>query len=336
MSSQGDGSAIVGLHSYHGIHVAHTSYINFLRNTFGFEHPIFILHCVLYKHSPYLKQRVETYLTIRRELKLKGTRDSLAKADFYKLLLNGVYGFTLARINSERSPYSVQVVRSSRRIYSMQHNEDTLQVTSLGPKHFLVRKRMFDPCKSRVSPLVCVGAAILAHSKVILMDCLGFLLRYLDPRMAEFVYCDTDSVFLMLHHKQLADNVSPSLRTEFEALLPNFVDSPDRLSGFLVKEKEASTLIVLGEKMYTFGTHQKVFGTRMRGVQGSLLRHITLSDVEDLTQPNAVLVCVSNTFKRSNDGNVSMETSVKRFRNALLPRKRVFHGQHSFPWTCPN
>ena len=111
---------------------------------------------------------------------------------------------------------------------------------------------MFDPYKPRVSPLVCVGAAILAHSKVILIDCLGFLLRYLDPRMAEFVYCDTDSVFLMLHHTQLADNVSPSLWTEFEALLPNFVDSPGRLSRFFCQGKEAPTLIVLGYKIVEF------------------------------------------------------------------------------------
>ena len=38
------------------------------------------------------------------------------------------------------------------------------------------------------SPLVAVGACILSHSKIVLLDNLHFMLSHLDPTLAELLY----------------------------------------------------------------------------------------------------------------------------------------------------
>lgn len=90
-------SGIIGGNSFVGIHVVHTSYLVFLQSTFGFQQNPVMLHAVFYQHRPYLGAKVSSFLTQRKELKQLGTTDSLAKANFLKLILNSIYGFCLCR-----------------------------------------------------------------------------------------------------------------------------------------------------------------------------------------------------------------------------------------------
>ena len=54
---------------------------------------------------------------------------------------------------------------------------------------------------------MAIGASILGNSKIILLENVCFLLRYLDPRLAEALYFDTDSIFIGLHYSNLEDHV---------------------------------------------------------------------------------------------------------------------------------
>lgn len=90
-------SGIIGGNTFIGIHVLHTSYLKFLQSSFGFRDNPIILHAIFYRHAPYLRQEVLGFLTLRQELKRQGTLDSLARANFLKLVLNSIYGYCLCR-----------------------------------------------------------------------------------------------------------------------------------------------------------------------------------------------------------------------------------------------
>ena len=70
---------------------------------------------------------------------------------------------------------------------------------------------------------------------------------------------------------------------------------------------------------------------RMKGVGGSVAQSLTPSLANEISASKSMCT-VTNLFKRPIDGHVELQTSVKRFRTALQPVKRFFHGQHSQPW----
>ena len=205
-----------------------------------------------------------------------------------------------------------------------------------GSNYYAIRRRSYDASLSVGTPLGSVGATILAGSKVLLLSALGFLLRYLDPRLAEVFYMDTDSIFIALCHPTLEENVSPTLRQDFLAELPQFVNSGDceLVSGYLLLEESVSEAIVFGEKMYTLLSNDGVcFKTRMKGVSHNNLKTLTLDRSKELLQPDAVLETHRCAFKRVHAGPINMVTETKRFKLAIRPRKRKFvGGGHSFPW----
>ena len=205
-----------------------------------------------------------------------------------------------------------------------------------GTNYYAVRRRSYDPSSSVGTPLGPVGATILAGSKVILLGCLGYLLRFLDPRLAEVFYLDTDSIFVALCHPKLEDNVSPNLRREFLAELSRYVNTRDcpELSGYLLLEDAAAGALVFGEKMYSLvAASGECFKTRMKGVAYHNLAHLTLEKGLEILQPAAVLESRRPTFKRVHAGPINMVSETKRFKLAIRPRKRKFaRDGHSFPW----
>ena len=96
------------------------------------------------------------------------------------------------------------------------------------------------------SPLVAVGACILSHSKIVLLDNLHFMLSHLDPTLAELlylgnlilltkkkilnlIYLDTDSCYFAIHHKRLEDNVAIHMKASYDLLKDQHVDSSSLL-----------------------------------------------------------------------------------------------------------
>ena len=65
------GPAVVGLHTFKGIKVIHSSYLLYLKEKFDFEEEPLILHAVLFCHSPYLKEDITHHLQLRQTIKEK-------------------------------------------------------------------------------------------------------------------------------------------------------------------------------------------------------------------------------------------------------------------------
>ena len=236
-------------------------------------------------------------------------------------------------------PFSVEVLRKIRRERLRLLGDSgapVVRLTLVGTDYYTVRRRSYDPTANVGTPLGPVGATILARSKVILLECLGYLLRFLDPRLAEVFYMDTDSIFVALCHPKLEENVSPNLRSEFLAELPRYVNTRDcqELSGYLLLEETARSAIVFGEKMYTFVSGEgECFKTRLKGVAYQNLKHLTVDKSLEIIQPGAVLESRRRAFKRVHGGPINMVSETKRFKLAIQPRKRKFtRGGHSFPW----
>jgi hypothetical protein len=54
-----------------------------------------------------------------------------------------------------------------------------------------------------------VGCYILFNSKIILLKRLYYLLKFLNPKLAQLLYMDTESTHFLVKHKSLEENVNP-------------------------------------------------------------------------------------------------------------------------------
>ena len=256
--------AVVGLNEWRGVKTIYTEYFLFLNEKFGFEGPVKILHGVFFRHDLYLGAVINTALVERGELKKKLQHDENLTADqrmIYesrstelKLKINGCYGYSLCRENNISSPYVVETLKKLKTYTNQRQTDDQLSfLTSARPfldTHVIVTNKRVHCGEFASTPLIAIGASILGNSKVILLENASFLLRYLDPRLGEACYFDTDSIFLALHHVNLEDNICTTLKPEFMTEKDNFIDSIERLSGFLVLEKVNTKAEFYGEKMY--------------------------------------------------------------------------------------
>jgi len=65
------GPAVLGLHTFKGVKVIHSSYLLYLKEKFDFVEEPLILHAVLFCHSPYLKEDITHHLQLRQTIKEK-------------------------------------------------------------------------------------------------------------------------------------------------------------------------------------------------------------------------------------------------------------------------
>jgi len=108
-----------------------------------------------------------------------------------------------------------------------------------------------------VTPLAAVGATILMHSKIILLENIHFLLSHLDPHKAELLYLDTDSCYWAVHHKNLADNVAPHMKNSYEQNKNSYVDSTTLLAGYLIRQAGGGVHLITETKHILNGVQPK-------------------------------------------------------------------------------
>ncbi len=87
-------------------------------------------------------------------------------------------------MNAENTPFTVETLRDIRCLKRGRPLENVMWMTRVDATHITIRQRSYDSNLAVGAPLVCVGSTILGASKVLLLEAIGFLLRYLDPRMA--------------------------------------------------------------------------------------------------------------------------------------------------------
>jgi DNA polymerase elongation subunit (family B) len=301
-----------------------------------------ILHGIFFKHDLYLEQAITRALVERAELKKQLKSPNISerekkiiesKSIELKLQVNGCYGYTLTRLNDPLSSFTEEKMVLKRNMPRLIANKSTVisNITPFGNSHMLVTKKKVDLSKSISTPLLAIGASILGNSKVLLLKNVNFLLHCLDPRMAEALYFDTDSVFFALKYPKLEDNVCKELLPYFIKNKNIFIDNPNKPSGFLVLEKMAHTGHFYGEKMYILSSNDddKVeYG----------LKGISKSNIESILKNKTCLYPVnrhsvtSTNMSRRKDMPMLITEKTKTFVKAVIPSKRYFMGQHSVPF----
>ena len=340
--SLSDYPAVVGLHKWKGIKSIYSEYFCFLHETFGFEHPIRILHGVFFKHTPYLYTPLSKALSARLEIKhLLENKDIPhnerlileSKSTELKLKINACYGYTLCRENNMNSPYVVETIKSTK-AFKQQTSRDFQEnfLTSarpFGSNHWIVANKTINTQEFNSTPLIAIGASILGNSKIILLENVCFILKYLDPQLGEACYFDTDSVFLALHYPILEDNVPLLLKQEFLKEKNYYINSSHRISGFLVLEKINSEAVFYGEKMYLLSNSNKnTLG--FKGVPFSVAKQLFHN--QDVFNKQPEVTVTYSTLKRKLDFPMVIENQSKKFKKAIIPSKRKFSNYHSFTY----
>lgn len=172
---------VVGLHRFRGVKVIYTSYFNYLRNTYGFHGMPLIIHCVFFKHQPFLRQVVNEALAERAKIKKRLADENLApdeiqvlksKSNQTKLLINGCYGYTLCRTNTLNTPYVREKLRTKKyhremmkKGISKTQKNHIATVREFNRDYLVVTTKTVDPKYGPTTPVIPIGAAILGNSK---------------------------------------------------------------------------------------------------------------------------------------------------------------------------
>lgn len=182
-----------------------------------------------------------------------------------------------------------------------------------------------------VTPLAAVGATILMHSKIILLENIHFLLSHLDPHKAELLYLDTDSCYWAVHHKNLADNVAPHMKKSYNQNKNSYVDSTSLLAGYLVTEHIAQKMSIFGEKMYKLHFDSQDSEVHLKGIKKGL--HKEFKDSTHSLYAKDKTIIVQSGFRRQAGGGVYLSTETKYILNGVQPKKRCFiNSQHSYTY----
>ena len=125
------------------------------------------------------------------------------------------------------SGYTQERLYSADHIKRLEQKENVCGYERLNEKYFKISLKSIPNFSFTEfnSPLLAVGATILSHSKIVLLQCIEFLLKHLDPSRAMLLYLDTDSCFWAVHHPSLEDNVLPSMKASYDLHKDNFVNS---------------------------------------------------------------------------------------------------------------
>jgi len=336
-------TSVAGLNIFKNIKVIYTEYFIYLHETFGFKKPIKILHGVFFTHKLYLAKSLTQALEERKSIKQKLENDSSlsfydkiileAKSTELKLKINSCYGYSLCKENSMDSPYVIDVLKNTKafikQISRANSNQLVTEAREFDSNHWLVTKKCIRTTECNTTPLVAVGASILGISKVILLENVLFLLKYLDPRLAEPLYFDTDSIFLGLHYANLEDNVLESLKKEFQSKKNNYIDSSDRLSGFLVLEKTNTQGEFYGEKMYLL-SNENSFHLGLKGIPKHAAKE--LIENKKLLYSTKEMAVTYTSLKRKINQPIIIQKTAKRFKKCIIPSKRLFVNCHSITY----
>jgi hypothetical protein len=228
---------VVAVHEAKGFIILSSQYFNWLEATFGFEEEPIILHALVFQLDDYLRKSIETKLTIRQSLKIliKQEKDPMirqnyeVKAELIKLMLNSCYGYTLCNLTSTKFKQYENRTQAPRNI------KNIASCFQFSKGVFLVQTTK--TIKEQFSTMLGhVGCYILFYSKIILLKRLYFLLKYLNPRLSQLLYMDTDSAHILVKHYKLIDNVDHTLQEEFSLLFNKHFETGPKLSGIWVEE----------------------------------------------------------------------------------------------------
>ena len=316
------GTRVLSVHENKGFMVMSTEYFNFLHKTFGFEKTPDIYHGLFFQLDDYLRPSIENKLIRRKELKnlikheknLEIRQNYEIKAELIKLMLNSCYGYTLCNISSEKfKQYENRrkKPRKKNKIKSCLQMEENVFLIEIAKKHE----------ESFPTLLGHVGCYILFNSKIILLKRLYFLLKYLNPKLAQLLYMDTDSAHFLVKHKILQENVSHHLKPFFNKQFNKHFESGSKISGIWVEEGFYECGEYLAEKCYRLYNKNDVkYITHMKGLNASFQKEYHESNVD----PKKFPFLSYNIFFKSPDFLIFKTHMSKNIFSNYVPNKRYF------------
>ena len=313
---------VVSVHENKHFMVMSTEYFNFLHKTFGFEKTPDIYHALFFQLDDYLRTSIESKLLLRQNLKtlIKHEQNPDKKqnyevqAELIKLMLNSCYGYTLCNISSQKFKQY-----ENRRKKPSQNNK-IKSCFEMEKNIFLVQiEKEYD--ESFPTLLGHVGCYILFNSKIILLRRLYFLLRFLNPKLAQLLYMDTDSAHFLLKNRQLEDNVSPFLRPLFKSQMNKHFECGTKMSGIWVEEGFYECGEYLAEKCYRlYNKNNAQYLTHMKGLNTSFQKEYHECNID----PKKTPFLAYNIFFKSPDFLIFKSHMSKNIFSNYVPNKRYF------------
>ena len=314
---------VLSVHENKSFMVMSTEYFNFLHNTFGFEGTPDIYHALFFQLDDYLRSSIENKLMLRKELKnlIKQeknpeTRQNYeVKAELIKLMLNSCYGYTLCNISSQKFKQF-----ENRRTKPSSTNGSIRSCLQLEKNVFLIEKTKKHE-ESFPTLLGHVGCYILFNSKVILLKRLYFLLKFLNPKLAQLLYMDTDSAHFLVKHKALEENVSPGLKYFFKRQFDKHFETGNKMSGIWVEEGFYECGEYLAEKCYRlYNKTSDIYLTHMKGLNSSFQKEYHTHGID----PRKTPFLAYNQFFKSPDFLIFKTHMCKNIFSNYVPNKRYF------------
>lgn len=312
---------VISLNKCKSFMIISTEYFNWLHKTFGFKETPDIYHALLFQTDYYVKPYIEKKLSYRKTLKelIKNEKDTTIrqnyeiKAELIKLLLNSCYGFTLCNTNS--SKFKVFQNRKSL----PKNNGKINYCIELCPKVYLVElnKKIEEPYQNMLGQ---IGCYILFHSKIILLKRLYFLLKHLNPTMAQLCYMDTDSAHIGLKYPNFIDNVDENLKQSFKNNYDKHFESGSKLSGIWVLENQYESANYIGEKAYVLGKNNSNCTSHIKGLNSFFQKQYVENNIDKINYPTINY----NTFQKSSDFVIYKTYMSKNIFSNYVPTKRYF------------
>jgi hypothetical protein len=313
---------VVSLHKSKEFIVISTEYFNWLNEHFGFENPPDIFHALIFQTDNYLESILKIKLNERKELKTLIKFESNPeikqkfeiKAELIKLMLNSCYGYTLCNLSSQKFKQIEnrrQFPKNLKNIRSCYKFQDNIFICEF-------KKKSQEPFQTLLGH---VGCYILFNSKIILLKRLYYLLKYLNPKLAQLLYMDTDSAHFLMKHPQFIDNVDPNLQQEFNQQFNTHFDSGNKISGIWVEEGFFTNAEYLGEKCYRlYNDNNDTVITHMKGLN----KHFQTQFHQQNIDPKKLSHIAFNRFFKTPDFIIFKTHMSKNIFTNFIPNKRYF------------
>jgi len=315
---------VVSLHKASSYIIVSTAYFRWLMENFEFAQTPDIYHAIFFKFENYLKHSIETKLKMRTDIKerLKTEQNYIIKqnlevqSELIKLCLNSCYGFTLCNVGNTKFK------RFKNAVYLPRHKSKTNKIVSsikLGEKIFL--NEYSNPQKGFFNTMLGhVGANILFYSKIILLKRIYFVLKHLNPTKSQILYTDTDSLHILVHHKQLEDNIDENLRPSFLKAYDQHFEK-NKLAGIWVNEGFFTNARYIGEKSYIlFNTETNKTVSHMKGLN----RYFQERFIKEQIDPTMFPHISCNLFAKTVDFLIFKTNYTKNLFQNYVPVKRYF------------
>ena len=224
-----------------------------------------------FKQFPWMKPYIDKNTKLRMETK------SDFEKDFFKLMINSVFGKTIENI---RKRQNVKIVDKRKTALNLSKKPNFERATIFDKNLIAIHMQR---TKIYFNKPVYVGQAILDLSKTLMFD---FHYNYIKPKYgskAELLFTDTDSLMYHIQTNDFYKDITPDVEDKFDtsAYPPNHpsgipVGINQKVIGMFKDEAAGSSIthfVGLRPKLYDYKTEGKDEVTKCKGIKKSVVKN---------------------------------------------------------------